>query len=183
MAAACQASEHLRFDYLDRHRGPSRRRVEPHCLVHVTGRWYFVAYDLDRDDWRSFRIDRITPKAPTGPRFSPRKLPGPDLATFVTRGRMAALWNYRARVVVDAPVETVAARIPTGTWIVEPLDAHTSWLDAGAHSPELLAVYLGALGLDFHIEPEHAPELAQAARDLAERYATAVARRVAESVP
>ena len=96
---------------------------------------------------------------------------------------MAALWNYRARVVVDGPAETVATRIPTGTWIVEPLDAHTSGLDAGAPTPELLAIYLGALGLDFHIEPEHLPELAQAASVLAERYATAVARRVAESAP
>jgi predicted DNA-binding transcriptional regulator YafY len=132
-----------------------------------------VAYDLDRGDWRSFRLDRISPTTPTGPRFSPRELPAPDLATFVTRGRMAALWNYRARVTVHAPAETVAARIPTGSWTVQELDAHTSLLDAGAHNAELLAVYLGALGLDFDIDSSQAPELAHSAEVLAERYAAA----------
>lgn len=86
-------------------------------------RWYLVGYDLDRTDWRSFRVDRIKPKTPTGPRFPPRELPRPDLATFVTRGRMAAMWNYRARVTVYASAETVATRIPTGVWTVERLDA------------------------------------------------------------
>lgn len=171
VAATCQRSEQLRLDYFDRHQGHTRRRVEPHRLVHVSGRWYLVAYDLDRDDWRSLRVDRISTKTPAGPRFTPRELPEPDLTTFVTRGRMAALWNYRARVTVDAPAETVAARIPTGTWSVQPLDAQTSQLDAGAQSADLLAVYLGALGLDFHINPEQAPELAAAAATLTHRYA------------
>lgn len=62
VAAACQRSEQLRLDYVDRHQGTSRRWVEPHRLVHVSGRWYLVAYDLDRDDWRSLRVDRIDPK-------------------------------------------------------------------------------------------------------------------------
>lgn len=171
VAAACHRSEQLRLDYRDRHQTSTRRRVEPHRLIHVSGRWYLVAYDLDRDDWRSLRVDRINPKTPTGPLFTPRELPGPDPATFVTRGRMDALWNYRARVTVHASAETVAARIPTGIWTVQPLDAHTSQLDAGAHSADLLAAYLGALGLDFHIDPDQAPELAQAATTLAQRYA------------
>lgn len=176
VAAACERHEQLRLDYLDRHDASSRRQVEPHRLVHVSGRWYLVAYDLDRDDWRSLRVDRISPKTPTGPRFTPRELPGPDPATFVTRGRMAALWNYRARVTVQAAAETVAARIPTGTWTVEPIDAHTSRLDAGAQTAELLAVYLGALDLDFHVDPDQAPELAHAAHRLARRYTAATSK-------
>jgi len=183
VATACRAGEQLRLDYVDRHRGTSRRRVEPYRLVHAGGRWYLVAYDLDRDDWRSFRVDRISPHSPTGPRFTPRELPGPDLAAFVTRGRMAALWNYRAQVTVAAPAETVAARIPTGSWTVEPLDDHTSLLDAGAHSPELLAVYLGALGLDFHVDSGQAPELAAAADTLATRYTAAAAGTPTRSRP
>lgn len=175
VTAAIERSEQLRFDYLDRHHDPTRHRVEPHRLVHVSSRWYLVGYDLDRSDWRSFRVDRINPKTPTGPRFLPRELPGPDVATFVTRGRMAALWNYRARVTVDAPAETVAARIPTGVWTVERLDPGTSALDAGAQTPELLAAYLGALDLDFYIDPDHSPELAAAAATLAVRYAAATA--------
>ncbi|QGK70728.1 WYL domain-containing protein [Allosaccharopolyspora coralli] len=176
VATACHRNEQLRLDYCDRQQESTRRQVEPHRLIHVGGRWYLVAYDLDRADWRSFRLDRISPKTPTGPRFVPRELPGPDLATFVTRGRMQALWNYRARVTVHAPAETVAGRIPTGIWTVQPLDAHASQLDAGAHTAELLAAYLGALGLDFSIDPEQAPELAEAAATLARRYAAAAPR-------
>ncbi|MDN5760351.1 MAG: transcriptional regulator [Tomitella sp.] len=174
VAAACERREQLRLDYLDRHQVTSRRRVEPHQLVHVSGRWYLVAYDLGRDDWRNLRVDRIIPKIPTGPRYTPRALPGPDLATFVTRGRMAALWNYRAQVTVHAPAETVEARIPAGSWNVQHVDAHTSRLDAGAQNADLLAVYLGALDLDFHIDPEQAPELTHAAHRLAQRYLAAV---------
>ncbi len=173
VTTAIERCEQLRFDYLDRHHDPSRRRIEPHRLVHVSGRWYLVGYDLDRDDWRSYRVDRITPTTPTGPRFLPRQLPGPDLATFVTRGRMAAMWNYRARITIDAPAETVTARIPTGIWTVERLDPHTSTLDAGAQTPQLLAAYLGALDLNFHIDPDQAPELAAAVATLAARYAAA----------
>ncbi len=176
VATACHRNEQLRLAYCDRQQESTRRRVEPHRLIHVGGRWYLVAFDLDRADWRSFRVDRIRPKTPTGPPFVPRELPGPDLATFITRGRMAALWNYRACVTVHAPAETVATRIPTGIWTVQPLDAHTSQLDAGAHNAELLAAYLGALGLDFSIDPDHAPELAEAAATLAQRYETAAAR-------
>lgn len=174
VATACHRSEQLRLDYRGRRGGHTRQRVvEPHRLLHVSGRWYLVAYDLDRADWRSFRVDRIRPRTPTGPRFVPRELPGPDVATFVTRGRMQALWNYRARITVHAPAETVAGRIPTGIWTVQPLDAHTSALDAGAHTAELLAAYLGALGLDFSIDAEQSPELAEAAATLARRYAAA----------
>lgn len=89
---------------------------------------------------------------------------------------MNALWNYQARVVVHADADTVAARIPTGNWYVAPRTSTTSWLDAGAHSAALLAVYLGALDLDLTIDPQRSPELHQAALDLAIRYANAAAR-------
>ncbi|MFD6399134.1 helix-turn-helix transcriptional regulator [Nocardia sp. NPDC060249] len=174
VATTVERSEVLRFDYTDRHDRASERRVEPYRLVHCGGRWYLVGYDLDRQDWRSYRLDRISPKTPTGPRFTARDLPARDLATFVTRGRMAALWNYTARVIVDAPAETVAARIPSGIWTVEPIDPHTSALEAGAQSPQLLAAYLAAMDLDFHLEAGHAPELGAAIATLAARYTAAV---------
>ncbi|MFF2082919.1 helix-turn-helix transcriptional regulator [Nocardia sp. NPDC058176] len=174
VATAVERGEVLRFDYTDRHGSPSDRRVEPYRLVHSGGRWYLVGYDLDRQDWRSYRADRISPKTPTGPRFTARELPARDLVAFVTHGRMAALWNYRARVIVDAPVETVAARIPAGLWTVEPIDAHTSALEAGAQTPQLLAAYLAAMDLDFHLEDGHASELAEAIATLAARYTAAI---------
>ncbi|CAA0130397.1 Uncharacterised protein [Mycolicibacterium vanbaalenii] len=70
---------------------------------------------------------------------------------------MAALWNYTARVIVDAPAQTVATRIPSGIWAVEPIDPETSTLDAGPQSPELLAAYLGAMDLDFHVDTDAHP--------------------------
>lgn len=174
VAAACRAGEVLRFDYADRQGAPSRRRVEPTRLLHVAGRWYLAAYDLDRDDWRSFRVDRVTPRVPTGPRFTPRPPPEPDLETFVTQGRMAALWTVRAPVVVHADAATVAARIPIGSWVVAPRDDGTCRLEAGAQTVELLAVYLGALDLDFTVDEAAAPDLHRAVAGLAERYRRAV---------
>lgn len=173
VARACHAHEQLRFTYHDRHGQPSERRVEPHRLVHVSRRWYLAAYDLDRDTWRSFRLDRVRPRVPTGPRFQERQPPEPDWGTFVTDGRMTALWNYRTRLVVHADAPTVAARIPTGSWLVEPRTTDTSWLHAGAQSAVLLAAYLGALDLDFTIDPERSPELHRATEDLAARYSDA----------
>ncbi|MEU0787365.1 transcriptional regulator [Streptomyces sp. NPDC006173] len=100
LGAAVRAREVLRFDYSPawppapiadpaspRPEGalvpePSRR-VEPHHLVTWGGRWYLVAWDLDRDDWRTFRVDRIDPRTPTGPRFTPREVPGGHVAAFV----------------------------------------------------------------------------------------------------
>lgn len=90
IAAACRDHVLLRLDYVDRRDISSVRTVEPHRLVHAGQRWYLVAFDLNRCDWRSFRVDRLTPRIPTGPRFVPRQLPEPDIATYVTRGRMAA---------------------------------------------------------------------------------------------
>ncbi|MGW4325003.1 helix-turn-helix transcriptional regulator [Nocardia sp. NPDC004573] len=176
VATAIERTEILRFDYSDRHAKTSCRRVEPHRMVHSSGRWYLVGYDLDRQDWRSYRVDRIDPKTPTGPGFATRELPGPDPVTFVTRGRMAALWSYTARVTVHASADTVAARIPTGIWTVEPIDAHSSALEAGAQSPQLLAAYLAAMDLDFHLDVEQAPELAAAVTRIAARYEAATRR-------
>jgi predicted DNA-binding transcriptional regulator YafY len=173
VTAAIERHEELRFDYTNHGGSATRRRAEPHRMVHVGGRWYLVAYDLDRRAWRSYRVDRLTPKAPAGPRFSPRPLPGPNLASFVTRGRMAAMWAYSARVTVHAPADVVAARIPTSIWAVQPNDSQSSVLEAGAQSPQLLAAYLGAMDLDFHVDPIAAPELAAEIAKLAVRYSGA----------
>ena len=77
IASACRDHERLRFDYRTHSGTVSRRSVEPYRLVNDRRRWYLVAWDADRDDWRTFRVDRIEPRPPTGPRFTPRALP-PD---------------------------------------------------------------------------------------------------------
>ncbi|MFV0526106.1 MAG: helix-turn-helix transcriptional regulator [Acidimicrobiales bacterium] len=71
----------FRFDYRQPDGRP--RRTEPHGLVARHGRWYLVAWDLDRDDWRIYRLDRMTPRPPHGPRFTPRAIPAGDAASFV----------------------------------------------------------------------------------------------------
>ena len=175
VASACQAHEQLRFSYHDRRDQPTDRRVEPYRMVHVSHRWYLVAYDLEREAWRSFRLDRVRPRVPAGPRFQPRPAPEHDWESFVTHGRMTALWNYRTRLMVHADVATVAARIPAGSWSAEARTATTTWLHAGAQNAALLAAYLGALDLDFTVDPEESPELHHAVEILAARYADAVA--------
>ncbi|WP_067170437.1 helix-turn-helix transcriptional regulator [Microtetraspora niveoalba] len=171
LAAACRARERLRFDYRTHAGDPARREVEPYRLVNWGRRWYLLAWDLERSDWRTFRVDRLTPRVPTGPRFTPRDLPDEDVAAYVSGRVSAAAWRYRARVTVRAPAEAVAERINPAVGTVEPVDAHSCVLHTGADSVETLAVYLGMLDADFHVtEP---PELVAHLRALAARYAGA----------
>jgi predicted DNA-binding transcriptional regulator YafY len=172
LAAACRDQERLRFDYLGHDGSPGVRAVEPHRLVSWGRRWYLVAWDLDRQDWRTFRVDRITPRTPTGPRFPHREPPEGGAAAYVARGVSAAAWRYRARVVVRAPAEVVTARINPAVGVVEAVDEHTCVLDTGADSIRTLAVYLGMLDLD--LEVTNPPELVAHLHTMSARYARAV---------
>ncbi|MET9671308.1 YafY family protein [Streptomyces sp. NPDC006475] len=169
LTAACRDRERLRFDYRAHDGSASRRVSEPHRVVSWGRRWYLVAWDVERGDWRTFRVDRIQPRTPTGPRFAPRELPdGGDAATYVARRVSAAGWRHRARVTVHAPAEAVAERINPAVGVVEALDDSTCVLDTGADSVETLGVYLGMLGHDFDVTGP--PELLAHLRELARRY-------------
>lgn len=170
LGAACRAREVLRFDYSSHDGVVSLRRVEPYRLVHARGRWYLVAWDLERGDWRTFRADRVTPRVPTGPRFAPRELPSPDLAAYVSRGLVTATWKCRADVLVHAPAQEVAAKVPEAA--VEAVDEGRCVLSVGADTPGLLAVYLGMLEADFEVTGP--PELVERVGALADRFARAV---------
>ncbi|MBB5953492.1 putative DNA-binding transcriptional regulator YafY [Saccharothrix tamanrassetensis] len=170
IVAACRAREQLRFDYRDHGGAATLRRVEPYRLVHARGRWYLVAWDVDRGDWRTFRADRITPRVPTGPRFSPRELPSPDLAAYVSEGLVAATWRFRADVLVHAPAAEVAAAVPQGA--VQAVDETSCVLSVGSDTPGLLALYLGMLDADFTVTGP--PELVARLRALADRFTRAV---------
>ena len=93
----------------------TERHVEPHRLVALDRRWYLVAYDLTRNDWRSFRLDRVigVPQ-PTGARFRPRALPAADAAEFVRRNVTAAAGDVAGQAVIEAPAAVVRERI--GRW-------------------------------------------------------------------
>jgi len=168
LAAACRDRVRLRFGYRDREGASSRREAEPYRLVNWGRRWYLVAWDIDREDWRTFRVDRLEPRLPTGARFAPRPLPDEDVAAYVARGVTGSSWGFRARIVVHAPAAQVSERI--GPWVgtVEPIDERSCVLDAGASSPEMMAVYLGLLDADFTVSDP--PELVDHVRRLAARY-------------
>jgi predicted DNA-binding transcriptional regulator YafY len=172
IASACRDHERLRFDYRAHSGASSRRSVEPYRLVNDQRRWYLVAWDVDRDDWRTFRVDRIEPRPPAGPRFPPRPLP-PDqeIAAQVARGVGAATWRYRARVIVHAPAAHVRGRLPIPVE-VEPLGEDRCAFEPGSDHPEMLALYLGMLDADFTIIDS--PDLAAALRTLTNRYQRAI---------
>lgn len=172
IAAACRDHERLRFDYRTHAGASARRTVEPYRLVNHRQRWYLLAWDLDRADWRTFRVDRMDPQTPAGPRFTPRALPpDPEIAAFVEHGIGTATWRFRARVIVHAPAAHVRARLPIALDIEE-LDDHRCAFEPGSDHPEMLALYLGLLDADFDIVDS--PELVTALRTLIDRYQRAV---------
>ncbi|MFI5783004.1 helix-turn-helix transcriptional regulator [Nocardia sp. NPDC051570] len=179
LSGAVHNHEVLRFDYAS---GPGSdapttppRRVQPHHLVVRGGRWYLVAWDLDRDDWRIFRADRITPRIPTGPRFTPRPLPGGDVATFVTNRFQGSDglggWPCRGEVILDLPAAVVGRFIRDG--VVEELGPDRCRLVLGSWSWVGLAAAIGTF--DAGITVVGPPELANAFTQLARRFADAAA--------
>ncbi|WP_329408787.1 YafY family transcriptional regulator [Nocardia vinacea] len=172
VAAAIRASERLRFDY-ETHsdaieqRPPSRREVEPHRLAYWNGRWYLVAWDIGRVDWRTFRVDRMTPRTPNGARFTPRSVPETEVAERIQRGVGAATWRYRARVRVAAPATAVRTRLPAAV-TVEPDGPNHCVIQVGSDTPHTLTLYLGLLDVDFEVLD--APELSAHLRATAERF-------------
>ena len=167
IAAAIRAREGLRFDHESRDGETSLRAVEPQRLVHTHGRWYLVAWDLEREDWRTFRVDRMRPRSHPGPRFRRRGDPGGDLAAYVERTIGQSMWDYRARVKIHAPAESVAARVPPAV-VVEAIDAGTCFVNVGSDTPRMLAFWLAMIDEEF--EAGDHPELADELRALAERY-------------
>jgi predicted DNA-binding transcriptional regulator YafY len=168
IAAACRDRERLRFGYRSYEGAPSRRTVEPHRLVQLGRRWYLVAWDADRADWRSFRVDRIATRPTPGARFPARKPPPGGAAAFVAKGAMDARNRWHADVVLHAPLAVVSARVPRTVGTLEAIDEGTCRLHTGADWLGSLAIYIAAIGVDFEvIEP---PELIDELRVLADRF-------------
>jgi predicted DNA-binding transcriptional regulator YafY len=168
IAASCRDRERLRFRYHSYDGTTSRRRVEPYRLVNLGRRWYLVAWDVDREDWRTFRVDRIEPRLSTDRRFIARKLPQRDIGAYVAAAVSAARDRYQAEVILRAPLAEVAKRVPPSHGTLEEIDEHTCVLRTGAHWLGGLAVYVAMIGVDFEIvEP---PELVEHVRVLSERF-------------
>src|SRR5215211_1548683 len=120
IAGACRDSECLRFAYRSRDGTQSRREVEPHSLVNHGRRWYLVAWDRRHQDWRTFRLDRLTGPAPGGGRFAPRELPARDAATWVAQSITRMPSRFEASVTLHAAAEEVARRVPRHWGTIEP---------------------------------------------------------------
>lgn len=175
VGTAVRAREILRFDYVTRDQGEPEewkppRKVEPHHVVTWGGRWYLVAFDLERQDWRTFRVDRMTPKTPTGPRFTPRELPTPDVATYISERFKRSEWPCRGEAILQAKASDIA-RWAGRDALVEELGPNRCRLVLGAWSWISLAATLGMFEVDLEIVGP--PELTAAATQLAGRYKTA----------
>jgi len=167
IAAACRDSERLRFAYRGRDGAESRREVEPHSLVNIGRRWYLAAWDRDRDDWRTFRVDRLARPASTGVRFDARDLPAKDAAAYVTESISATPTRYDARVTVNAPADAVRKRIPSYWGAIEPIDEGRCEYRTGDDDLDWLALRIAMV--DFEFEVHEPPELVSHLRALSRR--------------
>jgi predicted DNA-binding transcriptional regulator YafY len=167
IAGACREHETLRFRYRDKNGVASARSVEPHRLVNTWRRWYLVAWDVDRKDWRTFRVDRMERCASAaGVRFIQREPPARDLAAYVTQSGVNA--RCRAKLKLFAPAAVMAERLPPSMGLLEPIDERSCFYETGSSSYESLALHVALVGADFEIvEPV---ELVEQVRRLAERY-------------
>ncbi len=166
IAAACRDRERLRFGYTARDSSESRREVEPHSLVNAGRRWYLVAWDCGREDWRSFRLDRLARPAATGVRFEPRELPARDAAAYVGQSLAAAPARYDATVTVEAPAEVLSSR----RWLggtVEPVDDERCLYRTSDDNLDWLAIRVAMIGHE--IDVHGPPELIERLRELGGR--------------
>jgi predicted DNA-binding transcriptional regulator YafY len=178
LAAACRDRERLRFGYLDHSGAPSARAVEPQRLVNWGRRWYLLAWDVERDDWRTFRVDRIDRPTGVGLRFAERESPGGDAAAYVRQGSKRAWAAFTVRLLVHAPAEAIAEKVGSAADSVEIRDDDHCLLTISAASPAVMAPWLGFLGCDFEVldsptSATGAADLTAELRTLAHRFTRA----------
>ncbi|MEV0175988.1 YafY family protein [Streptomyces sp. NPDC050803] len=166
LAHLCRDAERLRFEYRSHDGATTRRTVEPHRLVCTERRWYLVAWDLERDDWRTFRVDRITPKPPHGPRFTPRRPPADDLAAYVSEGVSTRAYATHAVIRLLVPLEEAAAHISPSAGTLEPDGPDRCLLRTGAGNLDVMVIHVMMLGVEFEVlEPVELNETIRTARD------------------
>ncbi|MGW2560287.1 helix-turn-helix transcriptional regulator [Streptomyces sp. NPDC001514] len=166
LASACRDSERLRFAYEDHNGSTTRRTVEPHRLVCTERRWYLVAWDLDRADWRTFRVDRITPRPPHGPRFAPRTPPAEDLAAYVSKGVSTAAYAAKAVIRLRVPAERAAEAVSPSAGVLEAEGPESCLLHTGAGSLDVMVIHVLLMGFDFEVvEPKELTEHVRTLRD------------------
>jgi predicted DNA-binding transcriptional regulator YafY len=164
IARAIRGNERITFAY-NAPRASSERRAEPYRLVATGRRWYLLAFDLDRDDWRTFRLDRMAEVESRGWRFRPRE--APDAAEYVRRAISQAPYDHVARVRIAAPKDEVERVVPASVGTVTADGRRHAILEAGGSDLRWMALHLGAL--PWEIEVLDPPELLDVMRDMAAR--------------
>lgn len=174
LAAACRAHEKVRFTYIKAEGSATKRLVEPHRLIAAGNRWYLIAFDNDRGDWRTFRLDRVDHVHRTGLRVSPRELPeGVDAAEWLTRS-LRRTGTIQARVLLHTPLDTARRRVSARQGMLTPADdGSTCVLTTYPDAPGYTAYNLALLPMRYTLLGP--PELAPLLRDIGER-ALAAAR-------
>ncbi|MFI8293870.1 helix-turn-helix transcriptional regulator [Streptomyces sp. NPDC085614] len=166
LAHACRDGERLRFEYRDHTGATTRRTVEPHRLVCTERRWYLVAWDVDRDDWRTFRADRIDPRPPHGPRFPPREPPAEDLAAYVSKGLSTSAYAAEATIRLHVPLAEAARTVGPMDGVLEADGDDACLLRTGAGSLDYLVFHVTLMGLEFEVvEPRELDERIRVIRD------------------
>ncbi|MCV7281835.1 YafY family transcriptional regulator [Mycolicibacterium flavescens] len=153
LARACRDHEHVTADYVDIRGNATHRRLEPYQLVTTGRRWYLLAYDRDKSDWRSLRLDRMADVRAAGSTFTPRE--APDAATYVQRAISSSPYPYVARVRFHAPQSVVAQHFSPASVSIEPDGPDACVVTTGADDPERMVFYFATVGCDFEVlEPE-----------------------------
>jgi predicted DNA-binding transcriptional regulator YafY len=146
LARCCRNHEIVAFDYHGRARGVTRRRVEPHQLLTLAWRWYLLAFDPERDDWRIFRVDRISEAASALHRFTPRTLPAVDAASYLVESFVSAQYQHSVHLTVQASAATVSATFEgVVRGIVEPVDESSCVVRFSADTPAMLLTQVAAI--------------------------------------
>nr|WP_255682034.1 WYL domain-containing protein [Luteimonas sp. BDR2-5] len=179
LAGACRDRVRAAFAYRGNDGRRSERDVEPHALVCSAARWYLLAWDCGRGDWRTFRVDRIGGRLQSGPRFLPRPIPDGDAAAYVSRAVGSDPYAVRARVVLHAPLARMAERIPPLAGRLTALADDRCLLETGAQAVGMLAVWIAGLGVEFEVLAPQ--ELAGSLEDVAARLQRAAGRSTAAS--
>ncbi len=181
IAGACRDQVRLEFAYVDRSETSTRRRVEPYGLVATGRRWYLMAFDLDRDDWRTFRLDRLREVRVSTWRFTARDHEDP--VTYVHRAVTSAPYPHQVLVRFHATAEALRAVYPVAAVSVEAETEATCLLRTGGEELATVAVYLGLAGYDFEVlEPRELAEHCAVVARRFERAATLSANRARPSV-
>jgi predicted DNA-binding transcriptional regulator YafY len=183
LALACRDNEHVRFDYTRRDGETAARLVEPHNLVSAGRRWYLVAWDVRREDWRTFRLDRLTEPRLGGVRFRPRALPTEDAASFVAASISAMPVPFEATVVASGPAADVRALIRYADARVDAIDDASCRVHIRSESRPWLTTVVALLATEYDVAVEEPADLLADVRRVATRLRSAATRAATSARP